>query len=312
MRGKKDEHSRQTSEVSETSEVFCDAIIFGNADDAAIMAEPAATNERPFDADEKKTTRSTRLLCVVVGVQWLLAIMQPFTLFSPAILLILPWGMVRADRFTRWLLLVSSPLTLIIGLGIAQYFRGAATLQTAGLPETTFHNLDPVTRCGRTGGGCIVCGNEWLWDSLHNITIEILVWSFGYSRGTYTGPYPTKEEAQTALASAHMVSWADLRKDEVPLSADLIRLQAGVGAVLCDRAQRFLFSPEDLGRDELKVRGILWRNECLILRIPVNPNDPGSAMIVLVSRTAGRPFAYYGEGEYYHRFPPVPWTPKND
>ena len=30
-------------------------------------------------------------------------------------------------------------------------------------------------------------------------------------------------------------------------------------------------------------------------------------MIVIIEPATGRPFAYYGEGDYSHRFPPVRW-----
>ena len=215
------------------------------------------------------------------------------------------WGLVA-------LCALLSPMTLSFAAGVAGYCTGTATINGMGLPGTGYHNLDPELRCGRSTGGCLVNGGEILTDPPHNLAVVALTRLFGPQPGAYTGPYPTESEAKAALASAPPVSIDLLLKDQVDVAQPPVKLDAGVGAGLLKPSQigmlhEQLPSPyareflDELGAD----RGALFQNTCLLLRLP-GP-DAASAMIVLLDTATGRPFAYYGEGEFYQRFPPVAW-----
>jgi hypothetical protein len=58
------------------------------------------------------------------------------------------------------------------------------------------------------------------------------------------------------------------------------------------------------------IRAAVWRDSCLIVRVPVgSEGEDGSpsACVAVCDLGTGRPFAYYAEGKYYHRYPPVTW-----
>ena len=205
-----------------------------------------------------------------------------------------------------------SPMTLSFAAGVAGYCTGTATIRGMGLPGTGYFNIDPDLRCGRSTGGCLVNGGEILTDPPHNLAVVALTRLFGPQPGAYTGPYPTESEAKAALASAPPVSIDLLLKDQVDVTQPPVKLDAGVGAGLLKRTQIGMFyeqRTDPFAReflDELgPVRAATFRGTCLLLRIP-EPNA-GSAMIVLLDTATGRPFAYYGEGEFRQRFPPVAW-----
>lgn len=65
------------------------------------------------------------------------------------------------------------------------------------------------------------------------------------------------------------------------------------------------------------VKAVGIAADCFILWIPILydylprkksvPLTEKNACIVLIDRNTGRPFAYYGTGDYHHRYPPVSW-----
>ena len=138
---------------------------------------------------------------------------------------------------------------------------------------------------------------------------------FGPQPQTYTGPYPTEAEALAVANNAPPVPTAEVVADAINLGGRIVRLDTGVGAGLC-RASRACFDPAtgtffpEVG----PVRAAVWKNACIIIRIPTgflpDPQTPVQpACVAVCDLRTGRPFAYYAEGDYYHRFPPVPWLP---
>ncbi|MHC4717403.1 MAG: hypothetical protein ACYS5V_10570 [Planctomycetota bacterium] len=228
----------------------------------------------------------------------------------------------------RWVVLavlvLFSPISVAFIFGAVQYARGTAELLYMGLPGTGFHNLDPQTRCGRRTGGCLVTGGEFLWSLPHNAGVRLMAALFGPMRGSYDGPYPTREEAVTALGAADPVPLEDLLKDTVRIGGDEIRLDARVGRGLVrglpmDMLADKVIQGRTPGKQERewygRITGTIWNKRCLILRVPsrlavAGPDEEAqeAAMIVVIDRHAGRPFAYFGQGDYYHRFPPVDWV----
>jgi hypothetical protein len=263
-----------------------------------------------------RRSRDVAIAVVATVAVWVLALLGPLSLLMPVV----PVGLLGAWRWRAAVLCVLlSPPVLAFALGVAAYCRGRACLAESGLPGTTFHNLDPGLRCGRATSGCIVSGNKWVTQSPNNLAVSAMTRLFGPQRGAYTGPYPTEDEALAAAAAAPVVPVSQVILDAIVVGDRTVRLDRGVGAGLLAGAGRGCYdpslpgeaaalSPEETGR----VRAAVWKDACLVLRIPAGPvHEPGepaqAACIAVCDLRTGRPFAYYADGRYYHRFPPVPW-----
>jgi hypothetical protein len=98
-------------------------------------------------------------------------------------LLVIP-GLVAASSFVE---------------GVSGYLNGTAVLWGAGYPGSEYSNLDPKYRVYRQTSGCFVWGTEILTHVPNNLAITVLTDVFGPMRGTYHGPYPSREEASGVL-----------------------------------------------------------------------------------------------------------------
>jgi hypothetical protein len=263
----------------------------------------------------RRRSRDVAIAVAAAVAVWLLALLGPLSM----LMAVIPVGLLVARRWRAAVLCVLlSPPALAFALGVAAYCRGGARLVDPGLPETTFHNLDPDLRCGRATSGCLVSGNEWVTQGPNNLAVWAMTRLFGTQRGAYTGPYPTEEEAVAAAAGAPPVPVSQVVADAIDVGDRTVRLDAGVGAGLLGAA-RFCFDPSLPGEaaavfpDETgPIRAAVWKDACLVLRIPAGPmHDPAepvqAACVAVCDLRTGRPFAYYAQGRYYHRFPPVPW-----
>ena len=203
---------------------------------------------------------------------------------------------------------LATPVSVSFLWGVIDYGNGNARLREVGLPGTiTFYNLDPVVRCGRSTSGCFVSGSEWITQMPYNGAVRFMTACFGWMPNAYRGPYPTEDDARKSIANGTTVSVMDLRQDRIVIDGVAIVLDEGVGSRLLERLR---YSDDFFGEKPPVITASVWQSECLVLRIPAWPdfdeNTP-SAAIVLISRSAGRPFAYYAEGRCYHRYPPVTW-----
>lgn len=212
----------------------------------------------------------------------------------------------RQYRFALFLIL-TNPVALSFYMGVYDYARGNARLRYFGYPGTTFHNLDRDLRCGKGSSGCVVDGSEWMLQMPYNGAVRLLTAFGGPMPGAYVGPYPTESEAKAALVNGFKVSSDDLRNDRLVIDGETIQLDPDVGKELHSRIVSKLQSWSEFGPD---INAVLCENECVVLRfsnLKENKNSEHSAVTILLSRTAGRPFAYYPEGNYHHSFPPVRW-----
>jgi hypothetical protein len=211
-----------------------------------------------------------------------------------------------------------SPVGVGFANGVVRYCRGEAYLLYEGLPGTQSHNLDRELRCEQYSSGCLISGNEWLTHGPNNAAVRLMTRWFGPEPGTYRGPYPTEAEALAAVAGGTVVPLAEVRADRIRVGNRVVRLDTGVGQGLL-RAGGACYDPALPGNDAATIAGemgpiraTVWGDSCLIVRIPVGPADgpAGSVQAVCVAvcdLVRGRPFAYYAEGDYYHRVPPVMW-----
>lgn len=251
----------------------------------------------------------TTLLGSVLGT-WCCTVVGPLGYVFPFVAAgCLTYFLIRRRWVMALVYVALLPTSVAFVTGIVDYVTGNASLRYSGLPCTEFHNLDPDLRCGRTTYGCVVHGNEWIMQIPYNTTVRLLITTLGFMPGTYTGPYPSRVEAIEAVRQGVPISAVDLSEDRVAVDKDECRLDKNVGEELLTKS----FYPVNTSeiRAEMTLPAIKaanWREECILLRIPFNPLYLSeSAMVVLVSREKGRPFAYYAEGEYSHHFPPVSW-----
>lgn len=254
-----------------------------------------------------------------------------FTPFDIAAVLFLLYVVVRLSTRRRYLLIVLcvllTPFTIFAFEGFADYQTGSARLRYMGYPGPEFYNPDPELRCGRSTGGCLVNGTEWLLHEPYNLSVMLMIKLFGPMRGSYTGPYPSREEAVTALDGATALPVDQLLRDRITVGETEVQLGEGVGEALIYDSPVYYFSgkgdPTKAGQELLAELGpitaALYRDRCVILRVPTDfpdglkdKGEEPSGMIALIDRENGRPYAYYSQGRYYHRFSPVPRAEKDE
>lgn len=253
--------------------------------------------------------KSFWLLVVALLLIWCCSILGPLSLVVVPVIMIggLLYFLGHRRYATAVLLLVATPMSVSFIQGSVDYFNGEARLRHSGLPGTTFFNLDPELRCGRSTYGCIVSGGEWVTQLPYNSAVRLFTACFGWMPNTYKGPFPTEDEAKTALASGVAVSAGDLRNDRLVIDGVHIKLDNGVGAELLEGLR---YTDNSFDNKPPEITAAIWQQDCILLRIPSwrdYSEEATSAVIALFSRAAGRPFAYYAEGSYSHRYPPVDW-----
>lgn len=276
----------------------------------------ASETTPPDEPPQNRRWLDVAAVAAWIAVTWFVSFLGPLSLLLP---LLVCWVLYRLFVARRYLaaalFTLMMPLGLSAAMAVVDYSMGHVHLRYSGLPGTTFYNLDPDLRCGTTTHGCIVDGSEWTRQWPYNTTARLLTACFGYMPGTYTGPYPTEEESRFALINAPVISADELKLDRIVIGGETIQLDDGVGARFLKKLRYFndLWPPDS--EEARSIRAIVWKEECVLVRIPVDRSsgDEGpSAAIAVFSRTAGRPFAFFGEGHYYHHHPPVSWKRKRD
>lgn len=108
-------------------------------------------------------------------------------------------------RALPFLALPAVVAALYFFLGVADYWNGTACFKTVGYPGSESDNLDPTYRVYWRTSGCRVTGTEFLTHTPNNIAVRIMVRVFGPMRGTYHGPYPTREETREVLRGSEVI-----------------------------------------------------------------------------------------------------------
>jgi hypothetical protein len=220
-------------------------------------------------------------------------------LLGPASLLLIPAliaGTIALASRRRWIglsaLLALNPLTVLFVGGIVSYVGGAPCLRFVGYPGADAFNLDPSTRCFRTGGGCLLLGNEWVYLIPHNLALRLMSRTFGPPSRSYDGPYPSKDEALALVSNAPTASVSGLMADRVEAGRKVYLLEEGVGYALVIGLRFFPEYEADTPEEErIKVSAAIHQERCLVLRI--RQKDTGHDYVVLCDTANGKPFAYF-------------------
>lgn len=102
-----------------------------------------------------------------------------------------------------------------IGKGILHYSNGTAKLKLIGYPSPEFANINKEFRIENESLGCTSLGIEHLTSFRYNQTIKFLINSFGYQKNSYSGVFPTIEEAKVFLSNGNFkIGKTELIKNE--------------------------------------------------------------------------------------------------
>jgi hypothetical protein len=276
-----------------------------------------AMNFREEDAWPRRWT-------FVVGVIVLCWVLSLLSILSWLILPLLGYAIFRVSRRGAWLplfvLLVSNPTGVWFIHGMVDYARGAPKLRYMGLPSMEFYNIDPKTRCFRRTGGCIVRGNEWVSHDFHNLGVGLLAAACGAPSRSYDGPYPTKEEAMSAVANAPKLDLAEFVNGRIQVGGSRIELNPKMVTDLSTTVGVYglmdgMLPDGDLGTF---AQAVVFQERCLILRIveqdtsPTTTSSPDQDFLILMDLKCLRPFAYYRiHGDRARRFPKVQYLLEN-
>ena len=110
-----------------------------------------------------------------------IALVGPLWLIAAPIAIVGAIALLLKRRWRLGLIVAStSPFTIFTVIGVLSYALGGASLEGMGLMREP--NVDPDTRLQYTTGGCMVDGNEWMWQLPNNLAVISMVNLFGPGR----------------------------------------------------------------------------------------------------------------------------------
>jgi hypothetical protein len=183
----------------------------------------------------------------------------------------------------KWYLLLVSSWTLIPILsfvsGSKDYFQGEAAIETIGMPNAEFYNLDPDLRVWNSTSGCVVMGSELFTQVPHNLAVRFWIALLGSQKGVYKGIYPTKEQA-----------------NEIISKGEQVRLSKVSDTFFLNYRNKPLFLQSDNNEDldilvkTTSARAFVLNNECLLMESMI---DTTKRLILLADKKTGKVFARY-------------------
>ena len=214
-------------------------------------------------------------------------------------------------RARTWLaiiaLLILNPVTWYFFDGIVDYQQGSPTLRFRGYPSFEAFNLDRATRASPTGSGCVIHGNEWIYQGMHNRGVRLMVKTFGPPAKSYAGVYPTKEEALQFIADAPLTPVGEFYAGKLRTANGSVTLDPTMVAAIVDG----FWLGSQWEEPEIQVRCAEIDRQCLITRLTAPGVHEGTFidLLILFDLSNGRPFAYYAIGEGWNlHFPPVSYN----
>jgi len=270
---------------------------------------------------EDNWPRRWSFVSVAVVACWVLSLLSILSLLIPPLL---GFGLIKSWRRHAWLpallLLIANPLGVFFMGGLVDYAGGAPTLRSMGLPSREFFNIDRESRCFRRTGGCVVSGNEWVFEVPHNLGVQISVAMFGPPSRSYDGPYPTKDEALKLVSAAPKLDVAEFNKGRIPNGNASIQLDPAMVERLLDDMGSDLVLGDQLDGEASKssVQASVFEGRCLIIRFvdfvpfPTTTESNVRDSMVLIDLKVLRPFAYYGnKGDFRIRPSRIQYLPES-
>ena len=159
------------------------------------------TTEQP--TNNRTKTWTTAGIIISWATFWMF-LLSPFGLLAWIGILI--YLIVKKSKL-KWYFILSAWLfvpSCNFVTGTVRYFTGTASLQGVGGPQT-FHGIDRETRVSSGSSGCIFVGFEPFVFPANNAAVRLWTNLFGFQRGSYTGAFPTEEEAQEIIKSGDTI-----------------------------------------------------------------------------------------------------------
>lgn len=149
------------------------------------------------------TTSNSQILLLGLLFSWATV----WVLIIPISLIVFLWSLIilyaRKSKLCFYLIFLSPFVILPIfnaGIAVKDYVSGKAVLKYIGYPAAEFGNLDIKYRVYNHPEGCVVTGVEPLTHLIYNKVVKSCIHHFGYQKGSYTGIFPSKEDAFLLLS----------------------------------------------------------------------------------------------------------------
>lgn len=185
---------------------------------------------------------------------------------------ILVFLIVKKSLLKRYILLSAWVLvpTLSFISGTFDYFTGKAILKSVGGPNT-YHYIDKDTRVESESSGCIVLGYEFFVFPANNLAVKTCTNLFGYQKGSYSGIFPSKDEAKKLIYKADTIKITHHKNYfEFVLNNKNIRLNTNI-----PYSDRINLKAVD------KVIGVNVKNECFVFK-PIDKSNTSQSSIYLL------------------------------
>jgi hypothetical protein len=255
------------------------------------------------------TRKKTHLTFLLIAATWALSFLGPLSIGIIPILVLACYFAVRVRSAVPLAVLFVNPLAVAFVIGAVEWSRPRPAFVGPGLPSPSASNLDRDSRIWWNIGGCIVYGNEWVYDAPHNFGLRSAAKLFGPPRGTYHGVYPTVKEVEM------LTEKADVTPNAVFFGGTVVAdgKQVVIGKSCAELIRR------DLGQDLFDEDGVLFKgkvtaalvnSECLIIRIVSdgdffsgNGDEHRRDAAMLIDVTSMLPFARYSLAGSLPRIP---------
>lgn len=183
----------------------------------------------------------------------------------------------------KWYLLLMSSWTILpllhFALGSKDYFQGEAAIETFGMPDREFYNLDADLRVWNATSGCVVMGLEPFTQAPNNWAVRFWTSMLGTQQGVYKGIYPTKDQAKAMIQHGEQVQLSKLtdtffiRYKNEPLFL-----------------RSYNYDDLDVLNNATTTNAFVLNNECLLVE-PIG--DTTQRVIILADKSNGKVFARY-------------------
>ncbi len=226
---------------------------------------------------------------------WLgMVILMELGPLSLGVLPIIAALVLMAFRTRSWrpiVVVLLSPIMLSLSLGVLVWFSLRPSYRTFGLPDAAFFNLDPKTRTYHNTWGCLIDEGEMQSMRYHNFALECMCRVFGKPPNTYSGLYPSKEDADKETVNAPTILPEAFLEGALLVDGQHIY----IGAKQSRAMLKTTGIPEGHA-DKMTVRVREISSDCLLVRLIYQHRlfaELNTDAIFLLDRQRKWPFAIY-------------------
>lgn len=175
---------------------------------------------------------------------------------------------------------------------IFEYNNGIAELKYIGKNWSEFNNLDREYRCKTYSSGCNVVGHERFFYAINNGLVKWLIRNFGYQKNSFTGFYPTEEEAKRLLINKGKDIY--LKDESVSIFFENKEVFIEITSDIDNWIINQEFHDNTAPSSKLKAR-YYKKDDCIILKLIHAPNKSKYNNIYLINKRNMQQFALYAQ-----------------